>query len=1138
MPVDTLLAELHRRGVRLRLAPAGLDVVAPPGALDDALREQLRAERDEIVTMLRRQAGGAAPRTVTPDPARRCEPFPLTDIQHAYWVGRSLPGELGGTSAYYYFELEREGLDPERMRDALREVIARHDLLRAVVQPDGTQRVLPEVPDYELRYEDLSGLPEPEAAERLAAIRAEMSSQSLPADRWPLFDFRVTRTPGGRIRTHVYIDNIFIDAASLYTLMGDWQRFYEDPGRRPEPLGLTYRDYAVAEHARRDGEEYREAERYWLERVDSLPPAPVLPLAASLPHCTDPDPARRTGERLAFTRRHREVPAAAWTVIKEEARRRGLTPSAVLLAVYADTLRRWSGRRDFTINLTLFDRRPVHPQVGELVGDFTSVTLLACECEPGEGFAERARRINLRLMRDIGHSAYSGVRVLQERARRSGSGPSAAMPVVFTSALTVGRDDASGADPAAGMRFFGDFGNAVSRTPQTWLDHQVTERDGILLLDWDAPDGLFPAGLLDEMFTAYGDAVDRLHTDPGAWEATGPLAEVPARQRAERERANDTAAPLPAATLVGLFEARAARQPEAPAVIAHDGVLSYAALADRARRLGRRLAALGVGRGEPVAVGLDKGLDQIAAVLGIGMAGAAYLPVDPGWPAARRAEVIAQGGVRFVVAEPGARASGHWKQDVAVISFADPEIEAVDGGALRDRPEPGDLAYVIFTSGSTGTPKGVMIDHGAAANTIQDINARHGVGPDDRVLGLSALSFDLSVYDVFGTLAAGAALVLPDPALVRDPAHWTELARSHRVTVWNSVPALMQAWTDAPADPDPDSPLRLVLLSGDWIPVRLPDAVRARHPRAAVVSLGGATEAAIWSVSHPVGEVPGHWTSIPYGTPLANQTMEILTPDFEPCPEWTTGEIFLGGAGLARGYRGDPERTAEKFPVHPRTGRRLYRTGDLGRYLPGGIVEFLGRSDFQVKINGYRIELGEIAAVLCRAPGVADAVATVHTSPQTGARTLAAYAVPRDPGAPPDPERLRVLLADSLPSYAVPQHLALIAEMPLSGNGKVDRAALPAPDPAFAAAGAEAPADGLERELYDLWVGVLGHDGFGIGDNLFEIGGDSLHAVRLLGLVRSELGLACGPEDGLHLVFENPTVRELAAALGADAEGR
>jgi pyochelin synthetase len=323
-------------------------------------------------------------------------------------------------------------------------------------------------------------------------------------------------------------------------------------------------------------------------------------------------------------------------------------------------------------------------------------------------------------------------------------------------------------------------------------------------------------------------------------------------------------------------------------------------------------------------------------------------------------------------------------------------------GPARDGPAPADLAYVIYTSGSTGKPKGVMVEHGSAANTVADINQRFGIGPADRVLALSALSFDLSVYDVFGTLAAGAAVVLPSPAGAHDPAHWDTLLTRHRVTVWNSVPALMQARLDAYGRPDapPRTGLRLVMLSGDWIPVTQPDAIRRHHPGARVVSLGGATEAAIWSIWYPIGEVPPEWSRIPYGTPLSNQTMHVLDGQFDDCPVWVTGEIYIGGAGVARGYWADPERTAERFLLHPGTGERLYRTGDLGRYLPGGDIEFLGRADSQVKLNGHRIELGEIAAALERQDGVREALATVAANPATGKRQLVAYVVPdrHDPG--------------------------------------------------------------------------------------------------------------------------------------------
>jgi acyl-CoA synthetase (AMP-forming)/AMP-acid ligase II/acyl carrier protein len=287
-----------------------------------------------------------------------------------------------------------------------------------------------------------------------------------------------------------------------------------------------------------------------------------------------------------------------------------------------------------------------------------------------------------------------------------------------------------------------------------------------------------------------------------------------------------------------------------------------------------------------------------------------------------------------------------------------------------------------------------MIDHRAAANTVQDINRRFGVGPDDRVLALSSLSFDLSVWDVFGVLAAGGAVVLPGPDAGQDPAHWTELVERERVTVWNSVPALMQVWLDSLGPRAEPPALRLVLLSGDWIPVTLPAAIRATAPDAEVISLGGATEGSIWSIFHPIREVPAGWTRIPYGKPLANQTMHVLDRQLRPRPVWTAGELFIGGAGVAQGYWADPERTAERFVVHPVTGERLYRTGDLGRYVPGGDIDFLGRSDLQVKLNGYRIELGEIEAALLRQPTVAEAVATIAVNPHTGRRQLVGYVAP------------------------------------------------------------------------------------------------------------------------------------------------
>jgi len=988
-----LLTELSRLGIKLRLADGGLDVLAPAGKLTPELREQLRAHREQLIEMLEGADATSPAPHVTPQPGQRHEPFPLTDIQHAYWVGSGTAVELGGVGTHYYFELDGLARDPRRLADSFRRVIDRHDMLRAIVLPDGRQRTLPAVPPFEIPVSQLAGLPPDEREAELGRIRADMGHRVQPAGRWPLLEIRVSLLGDQRMRLHISVNMLIMDAYSLSLMFNDWHRFYTDPAWSPDPLPLSYRDYVLASEAHQQGNRYRRAEEYWRQRLDSLPPAPALPLARQ--------PAQLTGGQhggARFTGREARLNRATWAALKGSARRRAITPSALLLTAFADIVRRWSGQPAFTLNLTMFDRPPLHPQIGAVIGDFTSLTMLSVETDPQASFAARAARIQQQLMRDLEHSSYSGVRVLRERSRRLGSGPEASMPVVFTSALAV--DGEEGTDTGRG--FFGRFRHSISQTPQVWLDHQVGEDQGELLLNWDAVEELFPDGLLDDMLTAYLSLLGRLASTERAWDETGPLTGLPAWQAAERDQANDTAADLPAATLCGLAEATAARSPDAVAVIAADGQLSYREVTRDARRLARRLAALGAGRGDLVGVVLDKGRAQVPAVLGICSSGAAYLPVDPEWPPARRQQVLEQGGVRIVVTSPERRDELSWPSGLRLVTFGDAELGQESAAPLAAGPDPSDLAYVIFTSGSTGQPKGVMIDHRGAANTIQDINQRFGVGSADRVLALSSLTFDLSVYDIFGILAAGGAVVIPAPGDSLDPARWTELLARHEVTIWNSVPALMQAWTENGQPLGTPVPgLRLVMLSGDSIPVSLPDRVRGLQPGAEIVSLGGATEASIWSVWYPVSKVSADWTRIPYGKPLAQQTLHVYDDQLQPVPVWTAGELYIGGTGVAQGYWRDPEKTAQRFLVHPVTAERIYRTGDVARYLPGGNIDFLGRTDFQVKLNGYRIELDEIAAALRGCPGVRDALADVAVHPVTGRRQLIAYVLPEPSAAGP-----------------------------------------------------------------------------------------------------------------------------------------
>jgi amino acid adenylation domain-containing protein len=335
-----------------------------------------------------------------------------------------------------------------------------------------------------------------------------------------------------------------------------------------------------------------------------------------------------------------------------------------------------------------------------------------------------------------------------------------------------------------------------------------------------------------------------------------------------------------------------------------------------------------------------------------------------------------------------------------------------------------------------------MITHRAAMNTIIDVNRRFEIRQQDRFFALSSLSFDLSVYDIFGALSAGAAIVIPSPASAPTPGYWLSLADERGVTIWNSVPALLEmavAHLEQTKGPGPAS-LRLGLLSGDWIPISLPARVHRCLPGCALVGLGGATEASIWSNFHGIETVDPSWKSIPYGRPLRNQEFHILDGDMKACPHGARGELYIGGRGVALGYWRDPKRTAASFVPYPETGQRLYRTGDHGRLMPNGEIEFLGRVDTQVKIRGYRVELGEIEATLALHPGVQCAVATVDRRDSTDGR-LVAYVVAK-PGCNITGDDLRKHLAGFVPIYMVPSVIHLIRAIPLSSNGKIDRKAV------------------------------------------------------------------------------------------------
>jgi amino acid adenylation domain-containing protein len=1063
------------------------------------------------------RAGLAA---ITADNQARYEPFDLTDLQNAYAVGRTDALPLGQISAYFHTEIDLEGVDLVRLADAFQQTVQRHDMLRAVITPDGRQRVLRDVPRYEFRTVDLEQCDGPERTAELERISHEVRTQVLDATAWPLFDVRVTKVRPGRIRLHIGFELLIADGWSAAVWFHDWAAIYHGATDRLSPLDITYRDYLTAVSAQQDSPETRRALEYWRSRAATLPPPPQLPLAK--------DPS--TVARSEFTRRRGCLDIDEWARFQRYAAAAGVSSSAALCAVYAQVVAAWSATSRFTLTVVAYDRPPLHPNIRSVVGSFTTTVLLEVDSTPTDRFAVRAERIQKQLWSDLEHMQVSGVRVLREINRGRPDAERAMMPVVFASTVNFaeqkGEAGASGATrQLMSMAESGEVVSSSLRTPQVWLDHQLIEEDGTLVFNWDTVDELFPEGMLDAMFAAYTDVVRDLCAEETAWHRPAPLL-VPPVDLTTREAANATAAPVPGGLLHEDFLQRAAENPRRPAIITPDRTLTYGELDRMSNQLGNLLRAGGVGSGSLVGIVMEKGWEQVVAALAILKAGAAYVPVDAAVPTERLRLLLTSSGISVALTQSRFETTIRWPDGMTVFSVDGP-AQGYSDQPLTVETTPDELAYVIYTSGSTGVPKGVMIEHRSALNTIRDVNERFAVSETDRMLGLSALNFDLSVYDIFGMLSAGGALVLPEPAAHREPSRWATLVTEHGVTMWNSVPKLMEMFVEHVL-PASGFPLRIVMLSGDWIPVTLPDRIRLAAPGAAVWSLGGATEAAIWSIWYPIGQVDSGWASIPYGKPMRNQRFHVLNDAMQPCPVWVPGQLYIAGAGLARGYLNDEAKTRASFIRHPVTGERLYATGDLGRYLPDGNLEFLGRVDLQVKIQGHRIELGEVEAALLRCRGVREAVAAVAGQRHTTQR-LVAYVVIDD-----DHEDPMSALRQKLPDYLVPQQIVVLDELPLSANGKVDRAALPAPDHATTdAAALIQPRDQLEEELARIWDEFFHEHSFGVSTSFFDLGGDSLLAVRLMARIQARIGRALP----VSMLFRRPTIELLAEALrDADVE--
>jgi amino acid adenylation domain-containing protein/non-ribosomal peptide synthase protein (TIGR01720 family) len=1013
----------------------------------------------------------------------------------------------------------RGSLDPAALERALRVVEARHEMLRTRFRAAGdgsAEQVVEAQSARRLAIVDLRG---PNASARLELGRISALEARKPFDlgRGPLWRTVLLRVAEDDHVLLVTMHHVISDGWSMGVLLRELSAAYPAcaAGREPElpELPVQYADYAAWQRRWLRGTVLERQLAYWRERLGGELPTLALP--------TDrPRPAILSGrgaERVA------RLDARTGEALARLGRREGATLFMVLLAGFQALLMRLTGQDDVPVGTPVANRG--HREVEDLIGLFVNTLVLRGGLSGDPTFGDLVARTRETSLGAYAHQDVPFERVVDAVRPERDLSRTPLFQVMF--AL---QNAPSGGFGTEGLALEPMGGGAGSETFDLSLTVEETPRGAIAVMGYpiDLFDGTTVERFLRRLTALWTEAAE--HPERRLAELGGPFSAE--RLQLTREWNDSARRPRRRMVLHELFEEQAALRPESVALVEGRACYTYRWLDSRADRLAGRLRENGVGPEDRVAVELGRSVGQVAGLLGILKAGAAFVPVDPSYPRARRALVMDDAVVSAVLAGEGSR-SGVPTADVAVI-----DVDAVLTGAEAQasqppvRVEPEALAYVIYTSGSTGRPKGVMGSHRGMANRLLWAEEHYPLGPNDRVLQTASPGFDVALWECLGPLAAGARLILAPEGWEREPGRLVEKAAAEGVTVAHFVPSILRWVLDQEAFPAWRS-LRYLLTGGDRVSRELA-VLAARGVRAAQIhNQYGPTEASlnatVWAWSHP-DDVPR--SSVPVGRPLGNCRMYVLDRELRPTPLGAFGEICLGGWCVTRGYWSHPSLTGASFvpdPFGDEPGSRLYRTGDLGRLVPDGRLEFSGRSDQQVKVRGHRIELGEVEAALRRCPGVAEAVALAVAGPD-GESRLVGY-VERSGDAALDGEELRRRVGEWLPAAVVPAAVVVLDELPLTAHGKVDRRRLPAPETAVPKGAGEAPRGRTQETLARIWSEVLGIERVGAHDNFFELGGDSILSLQIVSRARR-----VGLELTAKQVFQHQTVAEQAEVVVAAAD--
>ncbi|BCM72801.1 putative non-ribosomal peptide synthetase [Streptomyces sp. EAS-AB2608] len=1056
--------------------------------------------------------------------------FPLSYAQERLWF---LDQADPGTTAYVMpggMRL-RGPLDPEALGRALTEIVRRHEALRTTFPAEGgkPQQCIGRPRPVPLPVTDLrTAAPQDREAAVAECCRAE-AARPFDLTRDLMLRARLLRLADDDHVLLLSLHHIAADGWTLDVLKHEigvlYTAFRQGTEHDLPELEVQYADYAVWQRDWLGQGLLREQLAYWRERLKDTP---VLELPADFPGT-----AERTwrGASVPFT-----VPARLWQKVGALAGRSGVTPYMVLVAAFAVVLSRWSGQRDLVVGSPVAGRS--HPELERLAGFFVNTLPLRVDLYGAPSFATLLEQVRVTCTDAYAHQEVPFGTLVQALAPDRSQGPVPLVQVMLALCDTPAEDLALDGVRAQEL-------DVVLTGRSSKFDlvlDLVAARDGRLRGRVEFSTDLFANATAEAIGQAFVHVLTAATGDPDL-----PVDRLPLLSPEERDRVlyelsggGDARAADTAGCLHPLIDRTAEKAPDAPAVRCGDVTLTYRDLVERANALAHDLRGLGAGPEQLVGVCLPKSADMVVALLAILKAGAGYMPLDPRYPHQRVQLMVRDSQVPVVVTDAAVAASGLLAPPA---DGTGPRLVLIEESARRRSDPPADLAaartlaYVIYTSGSTGVPKGSANEHGGVVNTLLGLNRCLGLGASDRMLAISSLNYDMSVYEIFGPLLAGGCVVVPRDDDVTDPERLRRLLVDTGVTAWSSAPALLEMLVAHAGGHGglPGSALRLAVLGGDRPAPTLADRLAGLVPDVRLYNLAGMTETSYCTLYHLVRRpepVPG---SIPWGRPLPNQRVYVLDRHGEPVPVGVRGELFVGGAAVRRGYWRRPGLTAQRFvpdPFGAVPGGRLYRTGDAARWRVGGELEFLGRLDHQVKLRGLRIEPGEIEVALAAHPDVERGVVLLRGEGLD--QRLVAYLTASGP-LPPSSGELRRFLREQLPAHMVPSAFVLLDRLPLLPSGKLDRSALPDVTPARPEAVAYvAPAGPLEEVLAGVWADVLKVDRVGAGDDFFELGGHSLLVTQAVSRIRDLFRV----DLSIRGFLAASTLPALAAHLRATADAQ